>query len=135
MLAGCATAHDSLCILHGRTFSVVRAISNHGRRTLDTLTHTAAVLPGIHRRLVENGLRDSTSLLVDGGIRRGSDVCKALALGADAVLLGRPYIYALAGAQGVAHCLRLLLDELETSQALLGCADLSQAHQHVLPEP
>lgn len=112
-------------------------VSNHGGRTLDTLTHTAAALPGIHQRLVDSGLRDSTSLLVDGGIRRGSDVCKALALGADAVLLGRPYIYALAqaGAQGVAHCLRLLLDELEASQALLGCADLSQAHRHLFPEP
>lgn len=59
----------------------------------------------------------------------------ARALGADAVLLGRPYIYALsqAGAQGVAHCLRLFLDELEAAQTLLGCPHLSLATRHLAP--
>ncbi|MDT9702905.1 alpha-hydroxy-acid oxidizing protein, partial [Streptomyces sp. P17] len=60
---------------------------------------------------------------MDGGIRRGSDVFKALALGADAVLIGRPYVHALAtaGALGVAHLLRLLREELEVTMALCGC--------------
>jgi 4-hydroxymandelate oxidase len=66
---------------------------------------------------------------VDGGIRRGTDVLKAMALGANAVLLGRPYVHALAasGALGVAHALRLLRDELEIAMALSGCKTLADA--------
>ena len=72
-------------------------------------------------------------VLVDGGIRRGTDVLKALALGARAVLIGRPYIYGLAnaGAIGVAHVLRLLRDEFEIAMALCGCAstaEITRAH-------
>jgi 4-hydroxymandelate oxidase len=71
---------------------------------------------------------------VDGGIRRGTDVLKAVALGARAVLIGRPYIYALAaaGAIGVAHVLRLLRDELEIAMALCGCATLAEASPQLL---
>ena len=98
-------------------------VSNHGGRTLDTVAPTAALLPR---------LRDAVGagypLLVDGGIRRGTDVLKALALGADAVLLGRPYVHALAvaGAQGVALALRLLRDEFEIAMALSGCRSCAE---------
>ncbi|MNG18971.1 L-lactate dehydrogenase [cytochrome] [compost metagenome] len=70
-------------------------------------------------------------VLVDGGIRRGTDVFKAMALGASAVLLGRPYIHALAtaGALGVAHLLRLLREELEVAMALSGCRTLDEITQ------
>jgi 4-hydroxymandelate oxidase len=73
-------------------------------------------------------------LLVDGGIRRGTDVLKAIALGARAVLVGRPCIFGLAnaGAIGAAHVLRLLLDELEIAMALCGCATLAQASPELL---
>ena len=73
-------------------------------------------------------------MLVDGGIRRGTDVLKALALGANAVLIGRPYVYGLAnaGALGVAHVLRLLRDELEIAMALCGCATLAQVSEACL---
>ena len=66
-------------------------------------------------------------ILCDSGIRRGSDIFKALALGANSVLIGRPVIYALAtaGAMGVAHCLRLLKDELTLTMTLTGCATIS----------
>lgn len=96
-------------------------VSNHGGRTLDTLPPTAEVLPEI----VE-ALGGSLPVLVDGGIRRGTDVLKAMALGAAAVLIGRPYIYGLAnaGALGVAHVIRLLRDELEIAMALSGCPTL-----------
>lgn len=99
-------------------------VSNHGGRTLDTAAATAHVLPHI----VE-ALAGAMPILVDGGIRRGTDVLKAMALGANAVLLGRPYIYGLAnaGAVGVAHVLRLLRDELEIAMALCGCSQLDQA--------
>ncbi len=98
-------------------------VSNHGGRTLDTTPATAAVLPRIR-----NAVAKDFPLLVDGGIRRGTDVLKAIALGADAVLIGRPYVYGLAnaGAVGVAHVLRLLRDELEMAMALSGCRTLAQ---------
>ena len=71
-------------------------------------------------------LQGDLPLLVDGGIRRGTDVLKALDLGAHAVLIGRPYVFGLAhaGAHGVAHVLRLLRDELEIAMALTGCRTL-----------
>jgi 4-hydroxymandelate oxidase len=94
-------------------------VSNHGGRTLDTAVATAQALP----RIVD-AVDHRLPVLVDGGIRRGTDVLKAIALGAHAVLLGRPYIHALAnaGAVGVAHVLRLLRDEFEIAMALCGCA-------------
>jgi 4-hydroxymandelate oxidase len=94
-------------------------VSNHGGRTLDTAPATAAVLA----RIVD-AVGPDLPVLVDGGIRRGTDVLKALALGARAVLIGRPYVYGLAnaGAVGVAHVLRLLRDEFEVAMALCGCA-------------
>ncbi len=107
-------------------------VSNHGGRTLDTAPATAHLLP----RIVE-ALAGSMPVLVDGGIRRGTDVLKAMALGAHAVLLGRPYIHGLAnaGAVGVAHVLRLLRDELEIAMALCGCSRLDQANPSLLYSP
>lgn len=104
-------------------------VSNHGGRTLDTSPATAAVLPRI-----ADAIGDAMPLLVDGGIRRGTDVLKAMALGASAVLIGRPYVFALAnaGAVGVAHVVRLLRDELEIAMALCGCATLDQASPALL---
>ena len=99
-------------------------VSNHGGRTLDTVPPTALVLP----RIVD-ALAGALPVLVDGGIRRGTDVLKAMALGANAVLVGRPCVYGLAnaGAMGVAHAIRLLRDELEIAMALCGCRALDQA--------
>ena len=80
---------------------------------------------------------DDFLLLLDGGIRRGSDVFKALALGADAVMLGRPQAYGLgaAGSLGVAQVLRLLREELELTMALGGCASLSDITPACLVNP
>ena len=107
-------------------------VSNHGGRTLDTTPATAAVLPRI-----ADALGGALPLLVDGGIRRGTDVLKALALGASAVLVGRPYVYGLAnaGAMGVAHVLRLLRDELEIAMALCGQRELNPIRRDLLWEP
>jgi 4-hydroxymandelate oxidase len=97
-------------------------VSNHGGRSLDTLPAAITALPRARR-----AVGSACTLLVDGGVRRGTDVFKALALGADAVLVGRPQIHALAvaGALGVAHMLKLLRDELEMAMALAGCPDLA----------
>lgn len=96
-------------------------VSNHGGRVLDSQWPALRSLASIRAELGAD-----VPVLVDGGIRRGSDVFKALALGADAVLIGRPYVHALAtaGALGVAHLLRLLREELEVTMALCGCRDL-----------
>jgi 4-hydroxymandelate oxidase len=98
-------------------------VSNHGGRNLDTTPATARMLPR-----VAQAVAGDIPVLVDGGIRRGTDVLKALALGARAVLVGRPLVWALAaaGALGVAHALRLLRDELESAMALSGCVNLQR---------
>jgi 4-hydroxymandelate oxidase len=104
-------------------------VSNHGGRTLDTVLPTARALPRI-----ADAVGPELPLIVDGGIRRGTDVLKALALGARAVMIGRPYVHALAtaGALGVAHCIRLLRDEFEAAMALAGCATLADITPAVL---
>jgi 4-hydroxymandelate oxidase len=104
-------------------------VSNHGGRVLDTAPPTARCLPAIRAAVGE-----TLPLLVDGGIRRGSDAFKAIALGADAVLVGRPVMHALAtaGALGVAHLLRLMREELEITMALCGCATLDAIDRDAL---
>jgi len=93
-------------------------VSNHGGRALDDAPAALAALSAIRTTVPRD-----FPLLVDGGIRSGADVFKALALGAQAVLIGRPQLYALAvaGAIGVAHMLRVLRDELEVTMVLAGC--------------
>lgn len=107
-------------------------VSNHGGRALDDAPATLAVL-----RAVRAALGDDYPLLLDGGIRSGSDVFKAIALGADAVLIGRLQMYALAaaGALGVAHLLRLLREELELCMAQAGCATLAETRGAQLLHP
>jgi 4-hydroxymandelate oxidase len=97
-------------------------VSNHGGRVLDTLPATAECLPAIADAV--HSQPGGGAVLVDGGIRRGTDLFKALALGADAALIGRPALYGLAhtGARGAAHVLRLMRDEFEMTLALCGCA-------------
>jgi 4-hydroxymandelate oxidase len=96
-------------------------VSNHGGRNLDTVAHTIDCLPG-----VAEAVDGRIGVLLDGGIRRGTDVLKALALGADAVLIGRPYVWGLAadGAAGVTQVIELLRAEFLTAMALCGAANL-----------
>jgi len=112
-------ADACLAIDHGADGIV---ISNHGGRVLDTMPSALDMLPGIAQ--VVDG---KVPLLIDGGIRRGTDVLKALALGASAVLVGRPQMHALAvaGMAGVAHALLMLRTELELAMAQTGCASLA----------
>jgi 4-hydroxymandelate oxidase len=99
------------------------AVSNHAARNLDTLPAAIDALPAIVERVAGR-----IPIIVDGGIRRGTDVLKSLALGASAVMIGRPYAYALAaaGSEGVAHCVNLLRQELEMAMAITGRARLSE---------
>jgi lactate 2-monooxygenase len=97
-------------------------VSNHGGRQIDGAIASLDALPGVVAAV--DGRAD---VLFDSGVRTGSDVVKALALGAGAVLVGRPYIYGLAlgGEAGVTHVLRSLLAELDLTMALSGCASLA----------
>ncbi len=97
-------------------------LSNHGGRVLDGLPSAIDMLPS-----VAEATGGRVPLLVDGGIRTGSDVAKALALGAAAVLVGRPQMHALAvaGMAGLAHAIHLLRTELEATMAQLGCPNVA----------
>jgi 4-hydroxymandelate oxidase len=110
---------------HGASAVVV---SNHGGRQLDGAIASLDALPA-----VVEAVGDRAEVYVDGGVRRGSDVVMALALGARAVLVGRPALYGLAfgGSEGVRQVLGILRDETENALALLGCrapADVTRAH-------
>lgn len=131
LIKGVLDADDArLALEHGAQGIVV---SNHGGRVLDCVPAALDALPAIVQ-----AVGDRVPVLIDGGIRRGSDVFKALALGARAVLLGRGYVYALAaaGALGVAHTLRILREELELNMALSGHATLASInHSALVPAP
>lgn len=107
-------------------------VSNHGGRVLDGVVSPLEVLPAIAR-----AVGAQVPLLLDGGVRHGTDVVKALALGARAVLVGRPQLHALAtaGLAGVAHLLHLLRAELELAMAHLGCPTLADLTPEALWRP
>lgn len=104
-------------------------VSNHGGRNLDTSQATVTALPEIVERV-----DGRVPILVDGGVRRGTDVLKAIALGARAVLIGRPYRYGLAagGAPGVARAVNILKRELEMAMASTGRITIAQIDRSVL---
>jgi isopentenyl diphosphate isomerase/L-lactate dehydrogenase-like FMN-dependent dehydrogenase len=131
LVKGVLSAEDAaLAIEHGAAGIVV---SNHGGRQLDRVLAGAEALPEVVDAVEGRG-----TVLVDGGIRRGVDVAIALALGADAVLVGRPTLWGLAagGEQGALRVLEILRDELELALALCGCAspeELGRAHVQRAP--
>jgi (S)-mandelate dehydrogenase len=104
-------------------------LSNHGGRQIDSAVSGVELLPAVSAEVGER-----ITVLVDGGFRRGSDVLKALALGADAVMIGRPALYGLAagGQAGVAHALGLLRAEMERTLTLLGCRSLGELGRHLV---
>jgi 4-hydroxymandelate oxidase len=104
-------------------------VSNHGGRQLDSAPATCEVLPQ-----VVDAAGDICEIYVDGGIRRGSDVLKAVAVGARAVLVGRPILWGLcvAGEQGAVHVLEILRRELDEAMLLCGCAKLSDIGRWLL---
>ena len=120
VLKGILTAEDAeLCVEHGVDGIVV---SNHGARQIDNTLSTIEVLPEIIR-----AVGGRIPVLVDSGFRRGTDVFTALALGASAILIGRPYLWGLAafGQAGVEAVLHLLRRELETVMRQMGTPDLA----------
>jgi 4-hydroxymandelate oxidase len=104
-------------------------VSNHGGRQLDTAPPTCEVLPQI-----ADAVGEQCEIYVDGGIRRGSDVLKAIALGARAVLIGRPVLWGLtvAGEQGALNVLEILRRELDEAMLLCGCTMLTDINRSLL---
>jgi 4-hydroxymandelate oxidase len=101
-------------------------VSNHGGRQLDTTVSTIRILPEITKVVA-----DRIPVFIDGGFRRGIDVLKAIALGADAVFLGRPVMWALAtgGENGVAAMANLLVEELYVAMQLAGCPGIAEVRR------
>src|SRR5260370_29333355 len=124
------TAEDArLAVEHGIDGIIV---SNHGGRQLDGLAATIDVLPEI-----VDAVGNRLEVLLDSGVRRGTDIAKALALGARACLIGRPYLYGLsaAGQPGVELALSMLQKELSRTLTLLGRSSVQELDQTAVRHP
>ena len=130
VVKGVHTADDARhSIDHGAKAVIV---SNHGGRQLDGVAPTLRVLPEVLA-----AVKDEAEVLLDGGIRRGSDVVKALCIGARAVLIGRAHAYALgaAGAAGVTRSIAILRDDIARTMKLLGCASVRDLDKSFVQTP
>ncbi|MBI3405248.1 MAG: alpha-hydroxy-acid oxidizing protein [Acidobacteria bacterium] len=127
ILKGILSPEDAkLGVQHGAAGILV---SNHGARNLDTAPSTIEALPG-----VIEAVAGKIPVLMDGGVRRGTDVVKAIALGAKAVLIGRPYMWGLAyaGSQGVEQVVTILRNELKMAMALCGISNIAGINRSVI---
>jgi isopentenyl diphosphate isomerase/L-lactate dehydrogenase-like FMN-dependent dehydrogenase len=130
LLKGILTAEDAtLAVKHGVNGIIV---SNHGGRQLDGVSASIEALPEVIEAIAGH-----CEVYLDGGIRRGTDILKALALGARAVLVGRPILWGLAvnGLEGVRHVLELLRAELELAMVLAGCPTVDSIDRSLVRVP
>jgi isopentenyl diphosphate isomerase/L-lactate dehydrogenase-like FMN-dependent dehydrogenase len=120
LLKGILTAEDALLALEHGVSGII--VSNHGGRQLDGVVTSIEALPEI-----VDAVAGHCEVYMDGGIRRGTDILKALALGARAVLVGRPALWGVAanGAHGVQQVLEILHTELEQTMKLAGCPTIA----------
>jgi 4-hydroxymandelate oxidase len=127
LVKGVLNPDDADCAVKSGVAGII--VSNHGGRNLDTLPATIDALPHVADRVA-----GSVPIFVDGGIRRGTDVMKALALGANAVLIGRPYLYGLgaAGEAGVARVVALLQREFQMAMMLTGRTSAGRIDRSVI---
>jgi L-lactate dehydrogenase (cytochrome) len=122
-------ADAKLAVDHGVDAVIV---SNHGGRQLDGVRSAISALPD-----VVDAVAGRAEVILDGGVRRGTDVVKAIALGAKACMIGRPYMYGLAsqGGAGVARALQIFRNEIDLALALSGCAGMSGLDRSSLAQP
>ena len=130
VIKGVHTADDARRAVDAGAKALV--VSNHGGRQLDTVAPTLRILPE-----VAASVGDHIEVLLDGGIRRGSDIVKALCLGARAVMVGRAYAYGLgaAGGAGVARAIEILRADLIRTLKLLGCPSVAELDQSYVDVP
>lgn len=130
IVKGVHTAADAVRAVEAGADALV--VSNHGGRQLDTVPPTLRALPE-----VVDAVDGRIEVLVDGGIRRGADVVKAIALGARAVLIGRAYVYGLAtsGGRGVAEAIDILDAGIRRTLKLLGCRSIAELDRSVVETP
>ena len=133
VVKGVHTADDARRAIDGGADAIV--VSNHGGRQLDGVAATISVLPEVVAAVNHHG--DRTEVLLDGGIRRGGDVVKALCLGARAVLIGRAYAYGLgaAGGPGVARAIEILRSDIVRTLQLLGVASTAALDESFVSVP
>ncbi|MEP7146581.1 MAG: alpha-hydroxy acid oxidase [bacterium] len=126
-IKGIACKEDALLAVEHGVDGIV--VSNHGGRQLDTCRSTIDVLPE-----VAEAINDKIEILIDGGVRRGTDVLKAIALGAKAVLIGRPVIWGLTagGENGVSAVLEIFRNEFDLAMALCGCDSVKKITKELI---
>lgn len=130
VIKGVLSAEDARAAVDAGADGVV--VSNHGGRQLDGVSSTIAALPP-----VADALKGRTKILVDGGVRSGQDILRAVASGADAALIGRPWVYAVAaeGEAGLKRYLGLMAHDLRVAMALTGATTISAIDASVLDRP
>ncbi|MDC2992154.1 alpha-hydroxy-acid oxidizing protein [Pelagibacteraceae bacterium] len=129
IIKGVMNSEDALKIKEAGADAI--QVSNHGGRQLDSATASINALP-----LIRKALGDDFPILFDSGIRSGSDILRALALGADFVMFGRPLMYAIGadGARGLRRIINLIKEELSTNLGLLGLTDINEVDKKIIAE-
>lgn len=129
VLKGVQSVEDALKAIRYRVDGIV--LSNHGGRQLDSVRAPIEILAELVPILKERGLAGKIDIFIDGGVRRGSDILKAIALGAKGVGVGRPFLYAMStyGDDGVSKAIQILKDELVMNMRLLGASSISSLNE------
>ena len=129
IIKGVMNSEDALKIKEAGADAI--QVSNHGGRQLDSATASINALP-----LIRKSLGDDFPILFDSGIRSGSDILRALALGADFVMFGRPLMYAIGadGARGLRRIINLIKEELSTNLGLVGLTDINEVDKKIIAE-
>ncbi len=129
IIKGVMNSEDALKIKEAGADAI--QVSNHGGRQLDSATASINALP-----LIRKALGDDFPILFDSGIRSGSDILRALALGADFVMFGRPLMYAIGadGARGLRRIINLIKEELSTNLGLVGLTDINEVDKKIIAE-
>ena len=129
IIKGVMNSEDALKIKEAGADAI--QVSNHGGRQLDSATASINALP-----LIRKALGDNFPILFDSGIRSGSDILRALALGADFVMFGRPLMYAIGadGAKGLRRIINLIKEELSTNLGLVGLTDINEVDKKIIAE-
>ena len=132
VLKGVATAEDALLAAKKGVAAII--LSNHGGRNLDTSRSGIEILPEVMQALRSEGLQKKMEVWVDGGVRRGTDILKALALGATAVGVGKPAVYSMSayGSDGISKMVEILRKELTKCMRLVGAPTLKDINERMI---